>query len=295
MATKADTGQFQALEQRLNTAEGRINAFQSPASTGYAKAETYTKAEVDIAVKTAIDALKSNQSWITASTTTPQSPYGTPNPVTPVAGGTVTMVTNPAQIPQIFSGTGSISATGLPLPASPYSIQPTGYVQPYTMRIVNNSTVTQYVKPIISLSMATTGGFYYGGVYPQLLYFNVSISSGYGMIQAAATSALLAGQTACVAPSGPPSSGYCPTTTNNGWYVSSQTPPAPAAFPINLSPTTANTQPISSFSFTPTSGLNGYGEFMMTPGQTIDVQISLQVATLQQTNLQITNTISARQ
>jgi hypothetical protein len=292
LARKADVGQFTAHDTRIVAIEGKINSIQAPASTGYAKSETYSKAEVDKAVSDAVTKLQNDQAWIKAQTTpTPQSPYGVPtNPVTPTASGTVTMITNPVQLPQIYSGVGSITGT-----ANPYTVQPTGYVQPYTMRITNGSTAIQYVKPIITISMSNQGGYYYGGSYPQLIFFNVSISSGYGIVQASAASAFaapVAPATAC-ASGAMAVGGLCPSTLNGGWYQI--TPPAPAVFPINLSPTTANTQATPSFSFTPTAGLNNYGEFMMTPGQTIDVMITIQLATLQQSTLQISNSISARQ
>jgi hypothetical protein len=296
---KADVGQFQALESRM------IKVESAPAATatgGYAKAETYSKAEVDAAVKTAVDSLKANQTWITAQTSpTPQSPYGVPTtPVTPVAGGQVTMITNPVQLPQIFTGVGGIQCTG-----TNFNVTPTGYVQPYTMRITNGSTSIQYVKPVITLSMSNTGGYYYGGAYPQLVYFNISISSGYGMVQGTGTSnfcsvaAAVAPCTAgtCSASCTTPFSGFCPVGTggtSNGWFVTSQSNPS-GSFPINLSPSNANIQPTPSFSFTPVApSLNGYGEFMMTPGQIIDVMVQLQVGTLSQATLQISNTISSR-
>jgi hypothetical protein len=291
---------------------------------------SYTKAEVDAIkadLQAKIDTLttKVNQAPVS-------NPFGTPiTPTTPTSTtGQVTWATNPTSLPQIFSGVSGIVGTAIPgglsTPATlaSFNVTPTGYVQPYTLRITNGTTVIQYVKPVITISQSTQGGGYYGGQYPQIIYYNVTISTGYGMVQGTAMSnfyqgtnpAAVAYMASATCPTAfntfcPSSNGtYIPTTQSNwalqnGWWINSSTNPVTTAattgqmsgaFPINISPSNANVQPTPSITLTTSApALNGYGEFQMTPGQTMDILITLQVATLQQTSLTISNSVSYRQ
>lgn len=122
---KATTGSVSALETRMAQAEGKITTLQS---TG--PGNTYTKAEVDAAVAAAVAALKADQAWITGSSS---SSSGSSTPIT----GQVTFTTNPTAIPQLFSSnTGSNQLF-------------------YTMRITNGVNQWQYVKPILTLNIAS--------------------------------------------------------------------------------------------------------------------------------------------
>lgn len=148
--SKASAGSVTALETRMATAEGNINALEA---TG--PGNTYTKAQVDAAVDAAIlaaiTALKedSDQSWITVSTSTSSSSGGS-------STGGVTFTTNPATVPQLFSSnTGSNQLF-------------------YTMQITNGLSQWQYVKPVITLSIASS----YSAT--TITALTISMSSGAG-------------------------------------------------------------------------------------------------------------------
>lgn len=93
-----------------------------------ANVDTYTKAEVDAAIASAINTLKSNQSWITGSDSSSSGGSDT---------GTVIFTNNPVSIPQIFSSSRGASSS------------------PWIMTIKNNSSTWQYVKPVIQLNVAS--------------------------------------------------------------------------------------------------------------------------------------------
>ena len=93
-----------------------------------ANVDTYTKAEVDAAIASAINTLKSNQSWITGSDSSSSGGSDT---------GTVIFTNNPVSIPQIFSSEAGASST------------------PWIMTIKNNSSTWQYVKPVVQLNVAS--------------------------------------------------------------------------------------------------------------------------------------------
>ena len=101
---------------------------QSGASAGYAKNETYSRAEVDAAIASAVNTLKSNQSWITGAGNVQQGGSDT---------GTVISTNNPVSIPQIFSSSTGASSS------------------PWIMTIKNNSSTWQYVKPVVQLNVAS--------------------------------------------------------------------------------------------------------------------------------------------
>jgi hypothetical protein len=295
---------------------------------------SYTKDEINAKFNTLIANLTDDQiSQLKTKlgVTTITSPYGTPT--TPIPStGQVTWVTNPTTLPIVYSGLQSLTAgtqfaSSVPTSLCSFSANPSGYVQPYTMRITNSSSVIQYVKPVITISQATSTGYYYGGQYPQLVYYNLSISSGMGMVQGTGISHFYhknAGGTPAIGywadvPGTVNFNGWYPSSygtftpltisswiLQNGWWLNSSTNPVstsasnPAvisgAFPISVSPANANTQSTPSFTFTTTApALNGYGEYQLSPGQMVDIQISLQVGTLQQATLQIQTTVSYRQ
>ena len=99
------------------------------------------------------------------------------------------------------------------------------------------------------------------------------ISSGYGLAQETATS------------------NFSSTTTPIvGWVT------LPATnLPLNLSPSNANVTPTPTMQFTTVApSLNGYGEYQLSPGQVIDVLVTMQLATLAPSTLTITNSVSSR-
>lgn len=93
------------------------------AGNTYTKGELYTRAEVDAAIAAAINALKTNQAWITGST------GGT---TTPTTGGTVTWITSPTNV-QILGNTQVC----------------------YTVKVTNNIGNWVYVRPIINVNAST--------------------------------------------------------------------------------------------------------------------------------------------
>lgn len=141
LADKASAGSVSALEQRMAQTEGNIRTIQStPAGGGI------TQAQLDAAIA----ALKTDQSWITVSTSSSGGSSGG------TTTGTVQFTTVPASIPQLFSST----------TAGPQQI--------YTMHIVNSSNQWQYVKPIVTLSLVSS----YSATTVTAL--SITISSGAG-------------------------------------------------------------------------------------------------------------------
>jgi len=120
VARKADSSRV----DNLATSIGQ----QSGTAAGYTKAETYSRAEVDAAIASAINALKANQSWITGASSGSQGGSDT---------GTVIFTNNPVSIPQIFSSSSGASSS------------------PWIMTIKNNSSTWQYVKPVVQLNVAS--------------------------------------------------------------------------------------------------------------------------------------------
>jgi len=120
VARKADSSRVDSLATSIGQ--------QSGTAAGYTKAETYSRAEVDAAIASAINALKANQSWITGASSGSQGGSDT---------GTVIFTNNPVSIPQIFSSSGGASSS------------------PWIMTIKNNSSTWQYVKPVVQLNVAS--------------------------------------------------------------------------------------------------------------------------------------------
>ena len=120
VARKADSSRVDSLATSIGQ--------QSGTAAGYTKAETYSRAEVDAAIASAINALKADQSWITGASSGSQGGSDT---------GTVIFTNNPVSIPQIFSSSSGASSS------------------PWIMTIKNNSSTWQYVKPVVQLNVAS--------------------------------------------------------------------------------------------------------------------------------------------
>lgn len=226
----------------FNTLKGRVDAMDvkvtaSGIGNSYDKTTTYTKTEVDAAINAAITKLKTDtdQAWIkTGGGTT----GGTTGGSTPT--GSVTFATTPAAIPQIYS-----AATG------------GGQSVFYTMKIVNNNSSWQYVKPIITLSVqssysarAVTG-------------ITVTMSSGACSLTGSRTSAEVA-------------------TSSIGNF--------------SISPNVgAGATATSSLTIIPISGCNGTGEYQIGAGQSMDILVQISNLTSSDVTLwNATNSISAR-
>lgn len=117
---KADSSRVDSLATSIG---------QSGGSNCYPKSETYSKAEVDAAIASAINNLKANQSWINSNS---GSGSGSVSDT-----GTVIFTNNPVSIPQLFSSSSGAAST------------------PWIMTIKNNSTTWQYVKPVVQLNVAS--------------------------------------------------------------------------------------------------------------------------------------------
>jgi hypothetical protein len=133
-SSKANTGDFNLLKGRVDTMDVKVTAGGGGSTNVYDKTQTYTKVEVDAAIATAISNLKAatDQTWIKTSGGTGGGTTGGTS-----ATGSVVFAINPVSIPQIFS-----SSTG-------------GNSNPWIMTINNQSTTWQYVKPMISLNVAS--------------------------------------------------------------------------------------------------------------------------------------------
>lgn len=126
---KAPNSSITTLESRLSSVEGKVNNLQSQGTgNSYTKAQTYTQDEVNAL----ITKLKSDQSWITSSTTS------TTSTSTGSTTGSVSFVTNPVSIPQLFTASSGSQSTF------------------YTLRVVNGTSAWQYVKPIVTLNLASS-------------------------------------------------------------------------------------------------------------------------------------------
>jgi outer membrane murein-binding lipoprotein Lpp len=127
-STRSELSQ-KASKSEIDDVNRKINNL--PQSGGSTPADMATKAIVDQKIADAISALKADQAWIKSV------------PVSGGGGGTVsdtgavTYTNNPVSIPQIFS-----SSSG-------------GNSNPWIMTIHNGSTTWQYVKPMISLNVAS--------------------------------------------------------------------------------------------------------------------------------------------
>lgn len=117
-----------ASKSEIDDLNRKINNLPQGGST---PTDVATKAIVDQKIADAISALKTDQAWVKST------------PVSGGGGGTVsdtgqvTFTNNPVSIPQIFS-----SSSG-------------GNSNPWIMTIHNGSTTWQYVKPMVSLNVAS--------------------------------------------------------------------------------------------------------------------------------------------
>jgi hypothetical protein len=152
--------------------------------------------------------------------------------------GLVTFTTNPVSIPQIFtSTTGSQSVF-------------------YTMRILNGTNQWQYVKPVVTLGVASSYSARTVGT------LTVSMSSGGCSFSQVFTA---------------------PVT-----YT-----PSPQV--INISPNTLGTVATPSIILMPVSGCAGSGEFQIGAGQTMDILINIANFTTSDVTLwNISHSISSR-
>jgi hypothetical protein len=113
-----------ASKAEIDDINRKINNLPQSGST---PTDVYTKAQVNQAIADAITALKAGANpWANAA-----------NP-TPTQTGTVTFTTSPVSVPQLFTAASGSQSTF------------------YTMKIVNNSTTWQYVKPIVNLTLASS-------------------------------------------------------------------------------------------------------------------------------------------
>jgi outer membrane murein-binding lipoprotein Lpp len=126
-STRSELNQ-KASKSEIDDVNRKINNLPQSSAT---PADVATKSIVDQKIADAISALKADQAWIKSV------------PVSGGGGGTVsdtgvvTYTNNPVSIPQIFS-----SSSG-------------GNSNPWIMTIHNGSTTWQYVKPMISLNVAS--------------------------------------------------------------------------------------------------------------------------------------------
>jgi hypothetical protein len=194
----------------------------------YPKDQLYTKAEVDAAIDAKIKALKDNQTWITGS-----SGGGGGS-----ALGSVSFVTNPVSIPQIFT-----SASG--------TMQ-----QMYTMSIQNGTNQWQYVKPVITFSIAS------GQASTTVTGITISMSSGGCNLTGTAT-------------------GASPISSFGNFSISPAIGTGSAVTP--------------SIVVMPISGCTASGEFQVGAGQKIDILIVIQnMYTTTNTLWNISHSISSR-
>lgn len=125
LTTKADKSVVDTLSNLI----GKQTAGVAPNNT-YTDSQLYTKTEVEAAIAKAILDLKTAAPWGTVATAANNNSIAT-------ATGTVQFTTNPVSIPQIFS-----SSSG-------------GNSSPWIMTISNQTTTWQYVKPVLSLNVAS--------------------------------------------------------------------------------------------------------------------------------------------
>ncbi len=216
----------------VNSLKATVDGIKSQPSTN-----TYTKAEVDAAISQAVNVavnnLKNDQSWVKGTT-----PSGTPSGV---------------------SDTGKVAFTTTPVALSPIYSANTGGSQSifYTMKIVNNTTTWQYVKPIITMSLVSTY-----------------------------TSKAVTGITVTM------SSGGCSMT---GSRTSSE-PATSTITNFSVSPNVGSgATSTSSLTIIPISGCNGTGEFQIGSGQSMDILIQISNLTTNDVALwNVSNSISSR-
>lgn len=99
----------------------------------YTKNETYNKSEVDARINETMATLRMEM----ASYQTSQSSGATTQPSNP-ASSDVVFVTSPVSIPQLFTAASGSQSTF------------------YTIKIINNTSTWQYVKPIINMTLASS-------------------------------------------------------------------------------------------------------------------------------------------
>lgn len=251
---KAPNSSVTTLESRLSTVEGKIGALQGQGpGNSYAKTETYTKAEIDAAIAL----LKSNQSWITTSTSSggTSSTTGT----TPITGQ-VTYSLNPTAISPISSWTSSNPVF-------------------YTIHVMNGTSTWQYVKPIINLSLINTS------VQPQLISLSISLSSmGCNISQN-----FLANDTIYA-------TGYYNSGTGYTGTCNKTTPCFSYPTQISISPLSYGSDPATaSIVIMPMAGCSGTGEFSVGPGQATDILVSISnMGTTSAATWTISNSITSR-
>jgi len=231
--TTLDEGK--ASKSSVNDLSDRVSKLSqgaSPDLSGY-----YKKAEVDAAIVTAVNNaianLKNEKPWATSSSSS-----------TPSQTGSVIFSTLPASIPQILSDSSASAQSSY-----------------YTMKITNNSSQWQYVKPIINLNLASS---YSSTVINEI---RIVMSSGSCNLVGTADKDFI-GKSNSIAYDG----------DNSIFSVSP---------PVNTSATSMVVMPIG--------GCNDTGEFRVGAGQTIDVLIQItSFGTVDTRIWNISNSISTR-
>lgn len=108
------------------------NAGNNNSIDAYTKSETYTKSEIDTKINDAMATLRAE----IASYQSSQSNGTTTQPTSP--SGEVSSTTSPVSIPQLFTAVSGSQSTF------------------YTIKIINNTSTWQYVKPIINMTLASS-------------------------------------------------------------------------------------------------------------------------------------------
>lgn len=242
LAKKADSSTVEALSKMIGNLGGG-------SSSSYQKSETYTQTEInnkiDTKVAEAIAALKANQGWITGSGSSGSSGSSGGS-----STGSVTYVTTPASIPQIFT-----SSTG--------SAQ-----QMYIMRINNGTNSWQYVKPVITLSLASS--------FSATTVTDLSISMSYGSYN----------MTGSLVSSEPPTADQIYKSTIGNFSISP---------PLGWKTVAKESNPVPSIVIMPISGGTGTGEFQVGSGQFIEIMIVISNMKTGVNSLwNISNSISSR-
>lgn len=229
--TTLDEGK--ASKSALNDLSDRVSKIT--VSSAPDLSQYYTKSQVDSAVSTAVNnaitALKNEKPW---NTTSGGSTGGTS------PSGSVTFATTPASIPQVYS-----ASTG------------GGQSVFYTMKIVNNSGLWQYVKPIITLSVQSS--------YSSRAVTGITVSM---------------------------SAGSCSMTGSK----TSADPATSSVGNFSISPNVGSgATSTSSLTIIPISGCNGTGEFQIGSNQSMDILIQISGLTTSDVTLwNVTNSISSR-
>ncbi len=228
--SKADSSRLDSLIVRIDGLAG--NTGNSGTANTYSKADLYTRVEVDAAIAKAITDLKTAAPWGQATV----NPGGSGSPT-----GSVTFATNPVSIPQVYSGT-----TG------------SGQSTFYTFKIINGTSAWQYVKPIVTLTVAPS-------------YSSRSITG---------ITATMSGNSCSMAGSRLPAD---PASSTVGQF--------------SISPSVGSGAPATtSLVIIPIAGCNGNGEFQVGAGQSVDVLVQITGLTSSDVTLwNISNSISSRQ